>query len=62
MDKISPADYKHLKKQYEAEVANIMKEEEQLTIPSVDYDLMAEVEREINERMIISKNKKGGQK
>ncbi|MEH7354139.1 hypothetical protein V7150_11230 [Neobacillus drentensis] len=59
MDKISHADYKNLKKQYETEVANIMKEEEQMVEASVDEDLMAEVEKEIEAQMKIYKNKKG---
>ncbi|MEH7107246.1 hypothetical protein [Bacillus sp. JJ1764] len=59
MDKISPTDYKILKKQYETEVANIMKEEEQLTHVRADKDLMAEVEREIEEQMKMYKHKKG---
>lgn len=59
MDKISHADYKALKKQYETEVAHIMKEEEQLVDHSVDADLMAEVEKEIEVQMQSYKNKKG---
>ncbi|MDR6122418.1 hypothetical protein QFZ87_002015 [Bacillus sp. SLBN-46] len=59
MDKISHTDYKVLKRQYETEVASIMKEEEQLIDKSVDADLMAEVEKEIEEQMQSYKNKKG---
>ena len=59
MDKISHADYKKLKKQYEQEVANIMKEEEQIVDTNVDMDLMAEVEKEIEAQMKSYKNKKG---
>jgi len=59
MDKISHADYKHLKKQYETEVAIIMKEEEQIMESNVDKDLMAEVEKEIEAQMKSYKNKKG---
>lgn len=59
MDKISHADYKHLKRQYEVEVANIMKEEEQMVNNQVDHDLMAEVEKEIEAQMKNYKNKKG---
>ncbi|MEH7273323.1 hypothetical protein, partial [Neobacillus vireti] len=52
MDKISHADYKNLKKQYEAQVVSIMKdEEEQLTGQKVDSDLMAEIESEIEATM-----------
>ena len=59
MDKISHADYKNLKKQYEDQVAIIMKEEEQLIDTQVDKDLMAEVEREIEAQMKSYKGKKG---
>ena len=59
MDKISHADYKHLKKQYENEVASIMKEEEEIMQTSVDKDLMDEVEKEIEAQMKTYKNKKG---
>ncbi|MDR7237065.1 hypothetical protein [Neobacillus drentensis] len=59
MDKISNADYKILKKQYETEVAVIMKEEEQLMEKNVDKDLMDEVEKEIEAQMKSYKNKKG---
>jgi hypothetical protein len=62
MDKISHADYKHLKKQYEKEVASIMKEEEQSLEPSVDHELMAEVEKEIEAQMQSYKKKKGEEK
>jgi hypothetical protein len=60
MDKISHADYKNLKKQYEAQVVNIMKdEEEQMTSQTVDKDLMAEIESEIEASMKNYQNKKG---
>jgi hypothetical protein len=59
MDKISHADYKHLKKQYETEVSFIMKEEEQLMETIIDKDLMDEVEKEIESQMKNYKNKKG---
>ncbi|MGG3560984.1 hypothetical protein ABES03_05130 [Neobacillus rhizosphaerae] len=59
MDKISHADYKVLKKQYETEVASIMKEEEQMIDKNIDEDLMAEVEKEIEAQMQSYKNKKG---
>jgi hypothetical protein len=60
MDKISHADYKNLKKQYEAQVVSIMKdEEEQLTSQKVDKDLMSEIESEIEATMKSYKNKKG---
>jgi uncharacterized protein YaaW (UPF0174 family) len=60
MDKISHADYKNLKKQYESQVVSIMKdEEEQMTTQTVDKDLMAEIEREIEASMKSYQNKKG---
>ena len=59
MDKISHADYKHLKKQYELEVASIMKEEEELMQTNIDRELMDEVEKEIEAQMKTYKNKKG---
>jgi hypothetical protein len=59
MDKISHADYKQLKKQYESEVASIMKEEEEVMETNVDKDLMDEVEKEIEAQMKTYKNKKG---
>lgn len=59
MDKISHADYKNLKKQYETEVAHIMKEEQHMIETHVDYDLMAEVEREIAAQMKIYKKGEG---
>ena len=60
MDKISHADYKNLKKQYESQVFSIMKdEEEQMSTQSVDKDLMAEIEKEIETTMKSYKNKKG---
>jgi hypothetical protein len=59
MDKISHADYKNLKKQYETEIAYIMKEEEQQMQTGVDKDLMDEVEKEIEAQMKTYKNKKG---
>jgi hypothetical protein len=60
MDKIAHTDYMKLKKQYEAQVAQIIKEEEnQMSSHKVDNDLMAEVESEIEATMRIYKNKKG---
>ncbi|PLS01719.1 hypothetical protein [Neobacillus cucumis] len=59
MDKISHADYKNLKRQYETEIASIMKEEEKFVDQSIDKDLMAEVEKEIEAQMKIYANKKG---
>ncbi len=60
MDKISHADYTNLKKQYEAQVVSIMKdEEEQIISQTVDKDLMAEIESEIEASMKKYQNKKG---
>ncbi|MBM7651585.1 hypothetical protein [Neobacillus cucumis] len=59
MDKISPADYKNLKRQYEAEVAKIMKEEEKLVDSSIDKELMAEVEKEIEAQLKSYGKQKG---
>jgi hypothetical protein len=60
MDKISHSDYKNLKKQYEAQVVSIMKEEEeQLNNQKVDKDLMAEIESEIEATMKSYKQEKG---
>jgi hypothetical protein len=59
MDKISHADYKNLKKQYESLVVSIMKEEDQIMSQSVDKDLMAEIESEIEATMKSHKNNKG---
>lgn len=60
MDKISHADYKNLKKQYESQVVSIMKdEEEQMSAQTVDKELMAEIENEIETTMKSYKNKKG---
>ncbi|MCQ6278055.1 hypothetical protein [Bacillus sp. EB600] len=63
MDKISNIDYKNLKKQYEEQIAVLMKEEEdQLVKQPVDNDLMAEVEREIEAAMKSHVQKKGDEK
>lgn len=61
MDKISPADYKNLKRQYEIEIASIMKEEEIIS-GTTDQDLMAEVEKEIEEQMKSYKSKRRDEK
>ncbi|MEH7546317.1 hypothetical protein [Neobacillus vireti] len=60
MDKISHADYKNLKKQYETEVSKIMKEEEQQIVDTnIDKELMEEVEKEIEAQMKFYAKKKG---
>lgn len=62
MDKISETDYKVLKKQYESQVASIIREEEQFTETKIDKDILSEVEREIEEQMLKMKKKKEGGK
>jgi len=62
MDKISDKDYKVLKRQYESQIASLMKEEEQQSFKAVDKDLMDEVEREIEVTMKSYKKKKEGEK
>jgi len=59
MDKISPADYKVLKRQYEEQVAMILKEEEKIVPAHLDEDMMAEVEKEIEMQMLELRRKKG---
>ncbi|WP_231688131.1 hypothetical protein [Bacillus sp. FJAT-18017] len=59
MDKLSESDYRQLKKQYEIQVTKIMKDEEASSDKQVDLDLLAEVEREIEESM--KKNRKKGE-
>jgi hypothetical protein len=60
MDKISHLDYKNLKKQFESQVASIMKnEEKQMSTHKLDKELMAEVESEIEATLKSYKNKKG---
>lgn len=62
MDKISNVDYKNLKRQYEEQIAVLMKEEEQIKKQPVDKDLMDEVEREIEAAMKSHGQKKGEKK
>lgn len=57
MHKLSESDYKKLKKQYETQIAKIMKEDEGKLTKSVDSSIMAEVEREIQTAM--KRNKEG---
>ncbi|MDP4085613.1 MAG: hypothetical protein Q8934_13495 [Bacillota bacterium] len=59
MDKISHNDYKNLKKQYEVQIAGILKDEEKFASSNVDNSLMDEVEREIEATMQSYKKKKG---
>ncbi|MGJ7921324.1 hypothetical protein [Neobacillus sp. LXY-4] len=60
MGKLSEADYKNLKKQYEQEVAKIIKSDELLVKTAVNPDIMADVEREIE--AALKRNKKEGGK
>jgi hypothetical protein len=63
MDKISQVDYKNLKRQYEEQIAVLLKEEEEeLTKQPIDKDLMAEVEREIAAAIKSHSTKKGDKK
>jgi hypothetical protein len=62
MDKISQVDYKNLKRQYEEQIAVLMKEEEELNKQPIDKDLMAEVEREIASAIKNHQAKKGDKK
>jgi hypothetical protein len=55
MHKLSESDYKKLKKQYEAQLAKILKEDEGKVTKNVDSSIMAEVEREIQAKMKRSK-------
>ncbi|MBI0576297.1 hypothetical protein IEC97_02890 [Neobacillus cucumis] len=59
MDKISQTDYHHLKKQYEIQIAVLMKEDEHVDEQKMDQALMAEIEREIEATMKSYKKKKG---
>ena len=59
MGKVSESDYKSLRKQYELEISGIMKSDEKKPKKSVDMDILADVEREI-EATIKKKNKKEG--
>ncbi|WP_409270618.1 hypothetical protein V1499_14580 [Neobacillus sp. SCS-31] len=61
MEKLSESDYRQLKKQYESQVAKLMRDEETSPEKAIDRDLLAEVEREI-EASIQQKSKKGGGK
>ncbi|MDQ6599610.1 hypothetical protein E2K98_15540 [Bacillus salipaludis] len=59
MDKISQTDYQHLKKQYEIQIAVLMKEDEHVDEQKMNQALMAEIEREIEATMKSYKKKKG---
>ncbi|OCA91064.1 hypothetical protein A8F94_04170 [Bacillus sp. FJAT-27225] len=58
MNKLSESDYRQLKRQYEIQVAKIMKDEETSVEKNIDLDLLAEVEREI-EASLNKQQKKG---
>ncbi|PLR99953.1 hypothetical protein CVD19_02255 [Bacillus sp. T33-2] len=60
MDKLSDKDYHKLKKQYEAQIARIMKEDERAEKTAIDRDLLAEVELEIEQAIAGFKKAKGG--
>ncbi|WP_210365892.1 hypothetical protein [Bacillus sp. REN3] len=60
MEKLSTKDYIALKKQYEAQVAAVMKNEAEPEKAKIDEDLLAEVEREIQQAMQQHKEEKGG--
>lgn len=60
MDKLSESDYKKLKRQYEHQIAKIMKEDEGKVDKSIDPSLMAEVDREIEASMKRNKANKEG--
>ncbi|MED1468199.1 hypothetical protein [Bacillus salipaludis] len=59
MDKISQTDYQHLKKQYETQIAVLMKEDEHVDEQKMNQALMAEIEREIEATLKSYKKKKG---
>jgi hypothetical protein len=61
MDKISHSDYKNLKRQYEEQIALIMKDEEAAVETQVDKDLMDEIEKEIEAQMRSNKHHKKGE-
>ncbi|WP_053364066.1 hypothetical protein [Bacillus sp. FJAT-27251] len=63
MGKLSDTDYFHLKKQYEIQVAKMIRANEQKTSHEPDNSLKAEVEREIEETIKTYKlNKRDGMK
>lgn len=59
MDKLSKSDYLALKKQYETKVAAVMKNEAFTEKTAVDEDLLAEVEKEIQQAMLKNKKDRG---
>jgi hypothetical protein len=59
MDKLSKKDYLELKKQYESQVANVIKKESKQDDTEADPDLLEEVEREIQQAMLKYKKTKG---
>ncbi len=60
MDKLSESDYKKLKRQYEHQIAKIMKEDEGKVGNDIDPSLMAEVDREIEASIKRNKANKEG--
>jgi hypothetical protein len=59
MEKMSDTDYFQLKKQYEVQVARILRAEKQKTSKESDSSLLAEIEREIEEAAQKYKTNKG---
>jgi hypothetical protein len=59
MEKMSDTDYFQLKKQYEVQVARILRAEKQKTSKEADSSFLAEIEREIEEAARKYKTNKG---
>lgn len=59
MDKLSKKDYLELKKDYESQVAHVMKKETKMDDAEADQELLEEVEREIQQAMRKYKKTKG---
>lgn len=59
MDKLSEKDYIELKKQYELQVAAVMKNEVKIEETPFDQKLLDDVEKEIQQAMLQYKKNKG---
>lgn len=59
MDKLSEKDYVELKKQYELQVAAVMKNEAKIKETPFDQKLLDDVEKEIQQAMLQYKKNKG---
>lgn len=59
MDKLSKKDYVELKKQYELQVAAVMKNEAKIEETPFDQKLLDDVEKEIQQAMLQYKKNKG---